>query len=562
MAFGILITMPSCLHCGTSFTVLPDDLALLKKLSPVIGDVPYPFPPPTLCPECRQQRRMSFRNERHLHRRKCDVTGQDIISVFPAGSPYTVCEKNHWYSDKFDPFAYGRPFDFNRPFFEQFKELTLAVPLPSLRVELSENCEFNNDMRACQNCYLCMRTHQSQNLMYTYRGNKSSDCVDCTQVTKCEHLYECVECVKCQQSRYLFFCIDCASSAFLLDCRNCLDCFMCCNLRSKRHCFLNEQLTKEAYDAKLKEFNFSSRKMVTLAKKMYEDIRKKAIRRALMISSSEDVTGDNILESKHCHACFGVQGCRDGRYLWDVKLHSDAMDEYSGGRDSELMYETTASSGSFDVQCSLRASDSQHIRYSYFLTSCKHLFGCVGLRRSEYCIFNKQYSKEEYEVLAVKIIAHMKRTKEYGEFFPASLSPFAYNETVAHEYFPLTEQAAKKLGYRWREDEPRSGKEQIYTVPDTITTVQDDVTQQTLRCETCKKNYKIVAQELAFYREHSIPVPSQCPDCRHLARFHMKNPPRLRAGTCGKCEKDIETSFPIDCPEIIYCERCYLETVY
>ena len=32
----------------------------------------------------------------------------------------------------------------------------------------------------------------------------------------------------------------------------------------------------------------------------------------------------------------------------------------------------------------------------------------------------------------------MMITGEWGEFFPSSLSPFGYNETVAQEYFPLT----------------------------------------------------------------------------------------------------------------------------
>ena len=30
---------------------------------------------------------------------------------------------------------------------------------------------------------------------------------------------------------------------------------------------------------------------------------------------------------------------------------------------------------------------------------------------------------------------------KYGEFFPAELSPFFYNETTAQEYFPLTKEA-------------------------------------------------------------------------------------------------------------------------
>ncbi|USN57470.1 MAG: hypothetical protein H6766_03385 [Candidatus Peribacteria bacterium] len=66
-----------------------------------------------------------------------------------------------------------------------------------------------------------------------------------------------------------------------------------------------------------------------------------------------------------------------------------------------------------------------------------HCFGCDGLRNKEYCIFNQQYTKEEYNELAPKIIDHMKQTGERGEFFHPSLSPFGYNETVANEYYPV-----------------------------------------------------------------------------------------------------------------------------
>ena len=31
----------------------------------------------------------------------------------------------------------------------------------------------------------------------------------------------------------------------------------------------------------------------------------------------------------------------------------------------------------------------------------------------------------------------MKKTGEWGEFFPSSISPFGYNETVAMEYYPI-----------------------------------------------------------------------------------------------------------------------------
>jgi hypothetical protein len=66
----------------------------------------------------------------------------------------------------------------------------------------------------------------------------------------------------------------------------------------------------------------------------------------------------------------------------------------------------------------------------------------VGLRDKKYCILNKQYTKEEYEILVPIIIKKMKADGERGEFFPSSLSPFGYNETQAQEYFPLTKDEA------------------------------------------------------------------------------------------------------------------------
>ena len=69
-------------------------------------------------------------------------------------------------------------------------------------------------------------------------------------------------------------------------------------------------------------------------------------------------------------------------------------------------------------------------------------FGCVGLRNKSYCILNTQYTKEEYEELVPRIIIHMMKNGEWGEFFPSSMSPFGYNETVATEYFPREKEEA------------------------------------------------------------------------------------------------------------------------
>lgn len=560
---GILGSMQkSCVSCSAPFDISDEDSALLKRLSPMLNGEVFDLPDPVDCSECRHQRRMSFRNERNLYRRKCDVTGKDIISIFRQDSPHKVCDKDHWYSDKFDASAYGRDYDFSISFFEQFRKLELEMPMPSLRVELAENCDFNNDLRDCKNCYLCTRTHQSQNLLYTYRGNRSSDSSDCTQITKSELLYECVDCYSCYNGRYLFFCSDCTDCSFLLDCKSCMSCFMCTNLRSKQYCFLNEQLSKEEYEKKIMQFDFGSFDHVEKAYRMYADIKKKALRRDLLIVNSEGCTGDNIVNCKDCKNCFSVQDSEGCHYLWDVKCYKDSMDCYSGGRNCELIYSSTAGAASYNVQFCLRTSECNDVLYSFFLNSCKNCFGCIGLNRSKYCILNKEYSENEYADLIPKIVEHMKSNGEWGKFFPPQCSLFAYNETVAHEYFPLTHDQSVEIGYRWNEDNQKDYQSQTYRIPDNIKEVRDDILETTLACVCCKKNYKIVPAELKLYREHANAIPRLCIDCRHLRRLQTRNPMRTREDSCKKCSKSIITSYPENIDTQIYCEQCYLKEVY
>jgi hypothetical protein len=57
-------------------------LEFYDKISPIFGGKKYSIPSPTLCPEEREKRRLMFRNERKLYKRKCDLSGKEIISVY------------------------------------------------------------------------------------------------------------------------------------------------------------------------------------------------------------------------------------------------------------------------------------------------------------------------------------------------------------------------------------------------------------------------------------------------------------------------------------------------
>ena len=126
--------MKTCTVSGKEFEVTEDDLRFYGKMG---------VPMPTLCPEERLRKRLVWRNERSIYRRKCDATGKMIIGLFSPDKPYPVYEPEYWWSDKWDAKDYGRDFDFSRPFFEQYKELFDQVPQLATILINSENCDFN-----------------------------------------------------------------------------------------------------------------------------------------------------------------------------------------------------------------------------------------------------------------------------------------------------------------------------------------------------------------------------------------------------------------------------------
>jgi len=199
--------------------------------------------------------------------------------------------------------------------------------------------------------------------------------------------------------------------------------------------------------------------------------------------------------------------------------------------------------------------------YCFYTHYSKNCFGCIGLRHKQYCIFNKQYSKEEYEQLVPKIIEHMKSTGEFGEFFPAQYSDFAYNETIAQEYFTLNKEGVESRGWRWLEKDKTEYQPATLQVPDNNHDVDNSICGALLACEDCGRNYKIIEQELKFYKNQGVPIPKKCFYCRHKNRFNLRNLRVLYGRKCDLCGVDIQTTYPVSRPEKIYCEKCYQESL-
>jgi len=584
-----------CQNCKKDFTIESEDFGFYEKIK---------VPPPTFCPECRLIRRMTWRNERSLFKRPCAKTGKQTITMFHPEIDVVVYDHDVWWSDQWEPTDYGKTYDFSRPFFEQFKELLSVAPLSNLGNSNCLGSPYGNHNADCKYCYLLYASFDVERTHYSYGAVRLKDCMD---MYVCLHSELCYEDTMSADLYKVYFSYDAdesLNSFFLKYCNNLQDCIGCINLNNKNRSILNVQYSKEEYEQKKKELDFGSYKKLCEFKNSFNEFTLNFPYRYAHLMKSVNSTGDNIMNSKNAKNCFDIYGgVEDSKYIIHSLDVKDSYDMYGGGAVVSLMYEgVDAGIQASEQLFSVLTHSCLKTYYTYMCYSSKNLFGCVGLRGKQYCILNKQYTKEEYFELVPKIIEHMNTMPykdkkgliyKYGEFFPSELSPFAYNETIAQEHFTKTKEEIIKKGFAYRcpleKDYQATTKSE--DLPDHIKDVTENILEEVITCSNngevltqCTKAYRIIKSELEFLKNNNIALPRYCPNCRHYKRLRQRNPLKLWHGKCQcaglhslnkkykntiehihgnePCPIEFETAYAPDRPEIVYCEKCYQQEVY
>src|SRR3989344_4242289 len=562
----------SCQNCKQDFIIEAEDFSFYEKIQ---------VPPPTWCPECRQQRRYAWRNDRNLYRRECRLCQKSTVSMYSPNKPFKVYCPNCWWGDGWDATEYGRDYDPSRPFFEQLKGLQRDVPRISLLGKNSVNSEYTTHSSDNKNCFMCSSAMHCEDSLYSDFIFYCANIADCTAVyKKAERCYECVDVQNCYRCQYSVLINDCTECYYCYDCRGCSDCFLSTNLRNKKYCFLNRQYDKESYKAKLQEWDLASHadreKLYVQYKEMLSG---DALRRYATIEQSVDSTGDYIFNSKNTLICFDADRGEDIKYCMNAIDSKGGMDVYRGAEKIELAYESHALIRDYEVFFCNLSYDNSHLQYCDHCFNSQNLFGCIGMKKGEYSILNKRYSPEDYKDLKKNIIRDMRASGEYGEFFPISLSPFGYNESHAQLYTePLPKDQVSSHGWNWEDSGLGTfGKETTKPedIPDKIEDVNDSILQAVLKCVSCSRNYNVVRPELDFYRRETLPIPRFCPTCRDRRRIALRTSRKLWSRQCmcdyavhtntakhahhpeGRCPNEFQTSYAPERPEVVYCEQCY-----
>lgn len=581
----------NCQCCQQDFVIEPDDFSFYEQVK---------LPPPTWCPRCRAMRRMSWRNLRHMFKRTCDATGQSIFSMVPEQAKMPVYEDQYWGSDKWDAADYAQDYDFSRNFFEQFIELFNRVPWGVMWSMDMVNCAYCVSAFS-KNCYFLTDSGYNEDSAYGVTLQRSTNCFDVINTKSCNQCFYSINITDCYRTMYSRNCNECSEVWFCQDCVGCTDCFGCSGLRKQKYHIFNKPHTKEEYEQKIAEMELHTWSGITKAREQAEKFWQSTPVKFMHSFQTEGSTGDYIFHASNAKNCFFIDDVRNLKYCQSIIYppNTDGMDVTSSENTSFCC--EVSGSGQLVNTCFACIENNTIVECQYCINSrgLTNCFGCVALRDKQYCIFNKQYSKEDYFATVEKIKQHMSeipyvdangRTYEYGEFFPPELSPYSYSQSQASEYYPLTKEQAKERGFVWHEGRERNYETTLSPreLPDEIENVRDEITEQIIQCDhdangghingcnvDCARAFRVTKQELDFYRQLNLPLPRLCFNCRHVDRASWRNFPELYERQCmcdyhvynnesqhshhpeGRCPNTFETSYHPDKPDVIYCEECY-----
>ena len=111
---------------------------------------------------------------------------------------------------------------------------------------------------------------------------------------------------------------------------------------------------------------------------------------------------DDAWESKNCYLSRSFVKCENLNYGYRVIDTKDSFDVYFS-YNLQDSYDCLACHNSFNLNFSENSRDCIDSYFLFDCRNCQNCFMCYNLRNKQYCIRNKQYTKEEYDKELKKI---------------------------------------------------------------------------------------------------------------------------------------------------------------
>lgn len=541
-----------CSETGADFSVTEEEVSLYKKLG---------LPVPTVAPHIRRRRTRAHIGGIELFPRKT-MQGQDIIAMYDPESPAQLVTPDEWYSDGFDPTRFAMDIDPNQSFFEQWKRFSAHVPRVAISTDpSSEQCSWSVYELAFKNCYATYGGIRSENLLFADMCIEASNSVDVAGIIFSSWCYDSVQLVECSNTHFSEFCTGCLNTTFCMSCINCTDCFGCVNLQNKQYCFFNKQLTKEEYEAAMAQIDLSDATQLRYWQEKVREYWKHGFYIGEFTLNSEHAYGFDVIGSNDAYG-ISMNKCTRAYNIYDAELLTDCCDVSTSSKLEECAH-TVAVVASNKTKMSISCEGCIDVEYSEGCRSCEHCFGCIGLSRKKFCIFNKQYTEEEYWKTVDAIKSTMMRLGEYGNFFPYNTSLFAYNVSHADAFFPLEQSEVERIGARWFpfQKANTSTAVPIDQLPEKLSEFTDDMLTKQFICPETGRPFRIIQPELNFHRKFNLALPRVHPSVRRKMRYKRLMELRLIPQPCRRCGAVVHARLPESSGVQFLCPTCFHTTL-
>ncbi|KKW34802.1 MAG: hypothetical protein UY82_C0058G0007 [Candidatus Uhrbacteria bacterium GW2011_GWC2_53_7] len=491
-------------------------------------------------------------------------TGKQVVSLVHPATGIQVLPDKEWFEKDFSNTIMS--YDKEKPFFEQFFDFYKQIPVNALRNLIEPENSIAMASFGNTNSYFTVAS-KTKNSLYCSQ-TEADDSAEIYASKDIHRSYNVAFSQRIHGSKFILQSRDCLNSAFLFDCRNCEFCFGATNQRNKTYLWWNEQLSQKEWEKRFAEMNISCRSKLQPHLEQFHNLVGDAVWPENFNEGVENCTGEYLFDSTNLSHCYYAANGSQDQYRTTFSFGESRDCAYSVVfQFSNNLYSCWLTARSANCKFCIATTQCDGLEYSINCYNCTDCFGCIGLQRKKFCIFNVQYGEKDYWKELDEIKCILLDRGEYGIFFPAWMS-HAYVPTSGAVFMYLaTREDLQKLGARFFEPESsgaagaalegtsfRSSSE----VPDCANGLTNEWLNTPILDEKIGRRFAYLKPEQRFYQDLKIAPPNNHFTERIKNLFRQCNTAISEKTTCYVCKKDVTTyKNQTYQNRKIYCKACY-----
>ena len=440
------------------------------------------------------------------------------ISRYPDSDRVTICHYRDFEQNRDSYTDYWIDYDYLENFFDNFSKLFRSVPLPNVfHVWENENCEYVDISVYAKNSYLSfMVTLESENVYHSFMVREN--CKDIFSsfyiIKNCSNIYFSGSIINSYKIFYSMYINNSNNVWFSSNLIWCSECIFCDDLQNSKYYINNKKYSKEDY--------FIKKEIVLKDKTKFLDYYKNLNKKWINYNSS-NCKWNFIIDSENVENWFWVLNMVNSRNLmfsWSEYTWENCFDLIFAWKWTNDCYWVSNFWWEPDnIFLSYNVWYSSNIFYSYWLVWCSYCLWCVWLQNKQYCILNKQYTKENRLSEVDNIFLQMEKDQILWDYFPWYINPLNFNDTFAYLFWKFDKKEVLSMWYMWRDDKLKNSissdlssinifdiKEYQWYNSEWKWEIKKDIINKVIISEKWDY-YSIVKEEYNFLQKHWLAIP-------------------------------------------------------